>query len=176
MNINKEVEIAVTQLVRRSSGVGLALAGATELVTLLFLARTHSFSLFSGCVECGMCIVCTIGFIGEVECQVQVDIFDDLSKSFKNDNLYKTSLELVMAHQTLPIFGKNERKRGVSLAQFGSTFSRKTCRMDVKLFVYTQLNISKIYVRLRQADNVKRYEISEAIKTRGFQVLKQHML
>ena len=40
-------------------------------------------------------------------------VFDDLSKSFKNDNLYKTSLELVMAHQTLPIFGKNERKRCV---------------------------------------------------------------
>ena len=40
-------------------------------------------------------------------------VFDDLSKSFKNDNLYKKSLELVMTHQTLPIFGKNERKRGV---------------------------------------------------------------
>ena len=51
-----------------SSGVGLALAGATELVTLLFLARTHTLSLFSGCAECGMCIVCAIGFIGEVEC------------------------------------------------------------------------------------------------------------
>ena len=40
-----------------SSGVGLALAGATELVTLLFLARTHSLSLYSGCAECGVCIV-----------------------------------------------------------------------------------------------------------------------
>ena len=40
------------------SGVGLALAGATEPVTLLFIARTHTHSLSSACAVCGVCMVC----------------------------------------------------------------------------------------------------------------------